>query len=206
MPQTMPAAVRATWTDLTVEHHGVGVFRGFSYGAPDGMLIGVVGSSSPALTVALRALAGHYAPVRGTVVIAGGPASVALVSSSDADPLLRVREAVGEVSRVPKGSSGRAFIEWSLNAAGLSELGDRLVGDLSAAEEVRLGLALAASAGATMIVLDVSPVAADASAPELMLLLRQLANGGRLVIVGAPAAHDAMDLVLPVPAPLEVLS
>ncbi|MDQ1247856.1 MAG: hypothetical protein QG597_2228 [Actinomycetota bacterium] len=210
MQQTLPAVMRATWTDLTVEHHGVGLFRGFSYAVPDGMVIGVVGASSAALDVALRALAGRFTPVRGTVVITGAPASVAVVGATTGpdrpDPLQRVREAVSEVSRVPQGSTGRAFAEWSLTAAGLADLGDRLVGDLTVAERVRLGLALAASAGASVIVLDISAAAADPTAAELMVLLRQLANGGRLVIVGAPTAHEAMDVVLPVPAPMEVLS
>lgn len=202
--------MRATWTDLTVEYHGLGLFRGFSYAVPDGQLVGVVGPASEALDVALRALAGRYSGIRGTVSIVGEPGSVAVVSTSffaavADDPLQRVREAVAEVSRVPKGSTSRAFVDWSLNAAGLGERGERLVGDLSAGERLRLGLALAASSGASVIVLDVSPVAADAGTPELMVLLKQLASGGRVVIVGAPAPHETMDLVLTVPAPLEVL-
>jgi ABC-type branched-subunit amino acid transport system ATPase component len=210
MQQTPVPVMRATWSDLTVEHHGVGLFHGFTYAVPDGTYVGLVGPDSAALDVALRALVGRYAPTRGTVAITGAPASVSLVSSvrgaHEADPLQRVREAVAEVSRVPQGSNARAFTEWSLTAAGLGERGERLVGELTTSESVRLGLALAASAGASVIALDVSPIAGDPSAPQLMMLLRQLANGGRLLIVGAPAAHESMDVVLPVPAPTEVLA
>lgn len=206
----MPSPRRATWTDLTVEHHGVGLLRSFTATAADGQLIGVVGPASENLNVALLALAGRYSPVRGSVEILGAPASVAVVADpvTDAidDPFVRVREAVAEVARVPSGSGTKSFAEWSLSAAGLADRASRLIGDLNAMERVRLGLALAAASGATMITLDISPVAADPGAPALIGLLRQLASSGRLVLVGAPAGHESFDLVLPVPAPLEVVS
>ncbi len=210
MDQATPAARRATWTDVTVEHHGVGLLRSLSATATDGQVIGVVGPASEGLDVALLALAGRYAPVRGSVTILGAPASVAVVADpiTDAidDPLMHVREAVGEVARIPQGSDRASFTEWSLSAAGLAERATRVVGDLTMMERVRLGIALAAASGASMIVLDVSPVAADPAAANLMGLLRQLANSGRLLIVGAPVTHEIFDVVLPVPAPMEALS
>jgi ABC-type taurine transport system ATPase subunit len=210
MEQPHPLPRRATWTDLTVEHHGVGLLRSFSASAADGQLIGVVGPASESLNVALLALAGRYGPVRGSVEIVGAPASVAVVADpvTDAidDPLMRVREAVLEVARVPDASGGGAFAEWSLSAAGLADRASRVIGDLTVMERVRLGLALAAASGATVIVLDISPVAADPGAPGLIVLLRQLASSGRLLLVGAPAGHESFDLVLPVPAPMEVVS
>ncbi|MCB9412616.1 MAG: hypothetical protein H6525_07195 [Actinobacteria bacterium] len=210
MEQPAPVARRATWTDVTVEHHGVGLLRSFSATASDGQLIGVVGPASESLDVALLTLVGRYVPIRGNVSIVGAPASIAVVADpiTDAidDPLMKVREAVAEVSRIPQGSDRASFTDWSLGAAGLADRSTRLIGDLTMAERVRLGLALAAASGASVIVLDVSAVASDPGIAGLMSLLRQLASSGRLVLVGAPAAHEAFDVVIPIPAPMEVVS
>lgn len=209
-PAPVPASVRITWSGLTVEHHLQGLFQNFSYAVPDGTVVGVVGPASESLQAALAALVGRYTPIRGTVAIVGAPTAVALLTPTAAgtagdDPKQKVGEAVLEVARVPKGSRKAEYTEWSLGAAGLGGYEERVVGDLGVGERLRLGLAMAAAAGASVVALDVSPVAGEASTGDLMMLLRQLANGGRVVLVGAPAPHELMDLVLNVPVGQEVL-
>lgn len=207
-----PPSTRATWTDVTVDVHGSVVLRGFSSAAADGMLIGLVGYPSLGLTAALLTLAGRFRPSSGSVSIVGAPRSVAVVSADSADqtgwgacdPLQRVREAVAESARVPRGTSAAAHLEQSLTAAGIADVADRPVGSLNAYERVLLGIAIAAASGAQVLAVDAASAAVEPARSHVMTLLAQLASSGRLVLVAAQSAHEAMNLVVAIPTPVEV--
>lgn len=200
--------MRATWTDLRVDHDGQWLFHDFSYAVPDGGIVGVVGAPAEGLSIALLALLGKWAPTQGLVTIVGAPESVAMAGAGvrgalPLDPLSTTSEAVAAVARPGAGSSTRTVVEWSLGAAGLANRGSALVGSLTDVELVRLDIAMAAAAGASVVGIDLSRLG-DHAAADLWHLLRQLAAGGRLLIVAAAAPHEAMDLVLSVPAQVEV--
>lgn len=203
---------RATWTDVSVDVQGSVVLRGFTQAVPDGTLVGLVGYPSTGLSVALLTLAGRFRPGNGTVAIVGSPQSVAVVSCEttdqttwgECDPLQRVREAVAESARVPRGASAAAHLEQSLSAAGIADLADRPLGSLNAYERTLLGIAIAAASGASVLAVDVSSAAVEPARGHVMTLLAQLAASGRLVLVASSSAHEAMHLVVAVPTPMEV--
>lgn len=196
------APTRATWSGVGVTFGGQVLLNDFSYTVPDGGIIGVVGPSGPALTAALLALSGRYRRVTGTVDIAGAPESVVVASlagEDDYDPLLTVSETVSETANSTPHGSAQANANWSIAGAGLSELMNRRVGELTTSQRLRMSLAAAAATGANVIVLDVGPVAGESDTPELWYLLGQLATSGRLLIVGAGVRHPAMNLVIHIP-------
>jgi len=202
-----PPTVRATWSGLTVRFGSETLFRDFSYNVPDGGIVGVVGPSGPALTTALLALAGRYRPTDGSVDIVGAPQSVVVASlagTDEYDPLLTVGETVAEMANATPHGPASANANWSIAGAGLMDLVNRQVGQLTTSQRLRLSLAAAAATGASVLVLDAGPVSGEADTQEIWSLLRQLAGSGRLLLVGAGAAHPAMNLILSIPQAPEV--
>ncbi|TXH42589.1 MAG: hypothetical protein E6Q90_08855 [Actinobacteria bacterium] len=204
-PPSGPPA-RAEWSGLGVSLGGRVLLRDFTASAFDGQVVGVVGPAGTDLDAVLLALAGRFGPVTGSVVIQGSPESVSLggvPEEEHLDPLLTVHETLAEVSRPSADGSTRQSADWSLMATGLTSRVDARIRDLNVEERFRLGIAMGAASGASLIVTDLSRVAGHQASDELWTLLRQLAASGRVVVVAAPDRHEFMNLVIPVPASLE---
>jgi ABC-2 type transport system ATP-binding protein len=201
-----PPAVRATWSGLGVRLGSRVLLEGFSYTVPDGGIVGVVGPSGPALTTTLLALAGRYRAISGTAEIAGAPESVVVASlagQDEFDPLLTVEETVAETANATVHGTAQANANWSIAGAGLMDLMNREVGELTTGQRLRMSLAAAAATGANVIVLDAGPISGESDTAEIWQLLTQLATSGRLLLVGFGSAHPSMNLVISIQQPAE---
>ncbi len=199
--------MRVTWQDFTAHWQGKLLFSQLTYAVPDGGIVGVAGPDDGCVDAALLALVGLRRPSAGSVEIAGGAASVAVASVpsvTTTTPAVTVREYVAEMARPAHGASIDQATDWALGAVGLADRGAAAVDTLTPTGHLRLGIAAAAAADASVVVLNLSPIHPDEEA-DMWALLANLAAAGRLVFAGARDVHDAMNLALTVPTtPQEV--
>jgi zinc/manganese transport system ATP-binding protein len=164
-----------------------------------GSLTAIVGANGAGKTTLLDAVAGLVAPRQGSIEVsgAGGPAAVAYLpqrDSIDRDFPISVLEfaalggwvKIGALGHVPPELQSRGMS--ALQAVGLDELSNRLIGELSIGQFRRALFARVIVQDAAIVLLDEPFAAVDAATSDDLLRLIQCWQGeGRTVMV---ALHD----------------
>jgi zinc/manganese transport system ATP-binding protein len=188
-----------TLRDLTLGYRERVAIEAVSGVFAAGSLTAIVGANGAGKSTLLHAIAGVLAPQRGTIDVAGAelPADLAYLpqrDSIDRDFPISVLEFValggwtriGVLGRVPPElrTQGRN----ALQAVGLDELADRLLGELSIGQFRRALFARVIVQDAAVVLLDEPFAGVDAATSEDLLgLMRRWHGEGRTVMV---ALHD----------------
>lgn len=145
----------------------------------------VHGANGAGKTTLLRLAAGLLAPSGGTRTCSGR--AVYLRPGSGARHAVTVRQAVQQVTALAGGSADTVAL--ACRAAGLSrEVCDRPVGDLSAGEHARLGVALAVAARPALACLDEPSAHLDPDGVERVCgAVSTLAGAGTSVLLASHA-------------------
>lgn len=167
-----------------------------------GGVVAVVGANGVGKTTLLRAMAGALAPERGTITLDGVDVRVldprqrarrvALVEPAEQVlAALLVEDAVAS-ARFPHHrwweweatAEDEAAVDDALARTGLAAFRQREIGTLSAGERQRVWIAVAIAQRASVILFDEPTSHLDLKASvETLQLVRELANGGALVVV-----------------------
>jgi zinc/manganese transport system ATP-binding protein len=164
-----------------------------------GSLTAIVGANGAGKTTLLHAVAGLVAPRQGSIEVSGadGPAAVAYLpqrDSIDRDFPISVLEfaalggwaKIGALGCVPPELHSRGMS--ALQAVGLDELSNRLIGELSIGQFRRALFARVIVQDAAIVLLDEPFAAVDrATSDDLLRLIQCWQGEGRTVMV---ALHD----------------
>jgi zinc/manganese transport system ATP-binding protein len=188
-----------TLRDLTLGYRERVAIEAVSGVFAAGSLTAIVGVNGAGKSTLLHAIAGILAPQRGTIDVAGAelPADLAYLpqrDSIDRDFPISVLEFValggwtriGVLGRVPPElrTQGRN----ALQAVGLDELADRLLGELSIGQFRRALFARVIVQDAAVVLLDEPFAGVDAATSEDLLgLMRRWHGEGRTVMVARKA-------------------
>jgi zinc/manganese transport system ATP-binding protein len=193
-----------TLRDLTVGYRERIAVEALSGIFSAGSLTAIVGANGAGKTTLLHAIAGLIAPLRGSIEVAGAKLAAELAylpqrDSIDRDFPISVLEflalggwaRIGALGRVPPELRSRTIN--ALQAVGLDELGDRMIGELSVGQFRRALFARVIVQDAAIVLLDEPFAGVDATTSDhLLRLMRHWHDEGRTVLV---ALHD-LDQVL----------
>ena len=187
----MAAAIEVT--DATKVIDGVLVLDGVSFTAAPGRVTALLGPNGAGKSTTLRAILGIDRLTSGRATIGGRPfrehprplrVAGALLSADGAHPRRTARGHLGVLavsSDLPRSSVDRA-----LELAGIQEIADLPVGQMSLGMRQRLGLAAALIADPAVLILDEPHNGLDAAAIRwLRTVLRALADGGRTILLSS---------------------
>jgi gliding motility-associated transport system ATP-binding protein len=168
---------------LTKEFGRTVAVRDVSFGAADGEAIGLLGPNGSGKTTIMRTLAGYFPPTSGRVSVDGidvGRAPLRararvgyLPEHAVFYPDMRVRQFVefcADVRRL-RGAERRARLAAVLDACGLADVQQRLIGHLSKGYRQRVGIAQAILHEPAVLILDEPTVGLD---PRQVVDIRQL--------------------------------
>lgn len=201
--ETGPAPALAA-NDLHVAIDGHPVLHGINFAVATGEILAVMGRNGSGKTTLLRALMGLARPDRGKVLVAGSDWTRRPVEErgrvmgyvpQDPRTLLcqpTVREEIAWTLAQERSVGDQAGVEQRIDGVlgrlGLRELAHAHPRDLSAGEQQRTALATALVRGPAVLLLDEPTRGLDYLNKErLTLLLRQLRDGGRAVVL---VTHD----------------
>jgi iron complex transport system ATP-binding protein len=191
--------------DLAVTLGGASVLDGVSTTVRAGRLVGLVGPNGAGKTTLLRAIRGGLDPDRGAVRLCGRRVDaldsrtasrlVATVPQSTAvtfDFTVRELVAMGRTPHVgrleTRTETDRQAVEDAMVRAGVTDLADRPVTDVSGGERQRVFLARALAQDTPVLLLDEPTSDLDVNHQVRALeLVRDLADDGRTVVA---AIHD----------------
>ena len=210
-------------TDLTIEYarggYVVRPIEGLDVTAEDGELVILLGPSGSGKTTLLSCLASLLKPASGTIEVEGqevtalaGAAleryrrhTVGIVFQAfNLVPSLTARENVAAPMRLAGLAAGQANARADelLERVGLSERASHLPGRMSGGQQQRVAIARALVHDPPLIVADEPTAHLDhVSVEDVLVLLRELAAPGRLVVVAThddrfnPLADRVVDLV-----------
>jgi zinc/manganese transport system ATP-binding protein len=188
-----------TVRDLTVGYRERIAIEDLSGIFAAGSLTAIVGANGAGKTTLLHAIAGLVTPRRGSIEVAGAeiPADLAYLPQSDAidrDFPISVLEfaalgswaRIGAVGRVPP--QLRPLALHALQAVGLGDLADRMLGELSVGQFRRTLFARVVMQDASIVLLDEPFAGVDAATSgDLLSLVQRWHAEGRTVMV---ALHD----------------
>jgi ABC-2 type transport system ATP-binding protein len=173
--------------ELWAGYGGAPVLRGATLAVDAGRVHGLVGRNGAGKTTLLDVIAGHLAPVRGTLLLGGRPlvrADVAYVPTElHVYPRITGREhlAVFAAGRAARGSVPFDFDAW---ADGFSLPLDAFADEYSAGMRRKLALLGGLALGRPVLLLDEPANGLDVEANHLLNdLLRTLASNGTTVLV-----------------------
>lgn len=187
-----------TVEQLTVSYDRTPVLWDLSLEVPQGELVGILGPNGAGKSTFLKALLGFVTPIAGRISFFGQSypgvrkriAYVAQKEMIDWDFPITVKELVlmgryGELSlfQRPRKADYEA-VEHYLNIVGLSEYGNRQIGELSGGQKQRAFLARALIQEADLYLFDEPFVGIDAATENVMVqLFKKLIHQGKTVFV-----------------------
>jgi iron complex transport system ATP-binding protein len=176
-----------TIDEITIVRDGREIIYDYSEQIPAGSITAIVGPNGCGKSTLLAAIAGDFAPSKGTITI------------DDAHPILtspaqlaRIRAVAIQNQSYSLGFTVRQIIEMAgpadevMKALALTSLADRLVTTLSGGESQRVSIATAIAQQTPVLLLD-EPLAAQdiGSRKRIIELLQKLAESGVTVVVVA---------------------
>ncbi|EOM75487.1 metal ABC transporter ATP-binding protein [Rhodococcus rhodnii] len=193
---------------VTVDYGEVRALSDVSLRLPPGTVTGLIGANGAGKSTLMKVITGVLTPTTGTVMVAGGSTTaarrrgvVAYVPQSeriDWDFPLSVRDVVATGryghARWFRGlrRADRDAVAEALDLAGLRDLADRQIGQLSGGQRKRVFVARALAQQASILLLDEPFAGVDkGSEAGIVALLRDLATGGATILV---ATHDLHSL------------
>ncbi len=189
----MPPATRVDASGLSVSFGRQVILRDLSLSVLPGECVGILGASGCGKSTLLRVLAGLQDPDSGAVRLDGRqpgevPAgAVGFVPQDDIVHLaLRVESALGYSARLRLGPVPelRARVDQVIDMVGLGERRKVRVGRLSGGQRKRVSIGVELLGGPGLLFLDEPTSGLDPALEEhFMALFRQLADGGRTVIL-----------------------
>ncbi|KTR86575.1 ABC transporter [Leucobacter chromiiresistens] len=176
-----------------------------------GRVTGLIGMNGSGKSTLFKSIMGAVRPERGAVRIGGLTPAAARASgrvayvpqSEDVDWAfpVSVRDVVmmGRYGRLGitrrAGSADRRAVEHALERVELADLGDRQIGALSGGQKKRAFVARSIAQDAETLLLDEPFAGVDQrSEATIVRLLRELASGGRTVLVSTHDLHALPDL------------
>ena len=184
--------------DLVVHRGKRPVLHGFACAIPRGSITGLLGPSGSGKTTLMRAIVGVQIVKSGTVTVLGEPAGA---------PALRHR--IGYLTQSPSVYDdltarenaryfaslyglGDAEADAALEAVGLAEARNQLVGNLSGGQRSRASLACALVGHPEVLVLDEPTVGQDpVLRDEIWARFRDMAAGGTTILVSSHVMDEA---------------
>lgn len=176
-----------TIDEITIVRDGREIIYDYSEQIPAGSITAIVGPNGSGKSTLLCAIAGDFAPDKGTIMI--DELHPILTSPKE---LARLRAVATQNQHFALGFTVREVIEMAGPAddvmlrLGLTKLADRLVTTLSGGESQRVAIAQAIAQRTPVLLLD-EPLAAQdvASRTKIIELLTELALSGTTVVVVA---------------------
>ncbi|MEA2398388.1 MAG: transport system ATP-binding/permease protein [Thermoleophilaceae bacterium] len=189
------AELQLTASDVTVKVGAKEILFPVSLAIEPGELVVLIGESGAGKTTLLKVLAGVNAPSGGAVTVNGEPLAARLTDvgympqDEIVHPELSVREALSYAARLrlPQDTSSEEIdstVDRVLAELSLEQHGDTRIGSLSGGQRKRAGLGAELLSRPSLLFLDEPTTGLDPSLEgRLMALLRELADGGRGVVV-----------------------
>ena len=183
-----------TIDEITIVRDGREIIYDYSEQIPAGSITAIVGPNGSGKSTLLAAIAGDFAPIKGTITI------------DDHHPILtsptrlaKIRAMAIQNQSYTLGFTVKQIIEMAgdseqvMKALGLTSLADRLVTTLSGGESQRVSIATAVAQKTPVLLLDEPLAAQDVSSRKRIIeLLQKLADSGVTVVVVAHS--DEADL------------
>ncbi|MEV8338022.1 metal ABC transporter ATP-binding protein [Leucobacter sp. NPDC077196] len=197
--------------DITVGYGEITALEQASLQVESGRVTGVIGMNGSGKSTLFKAIMGAIRIEHGSVEVAGATPAAARANgllayvpqSEDVDWAfpVSVRDVVmmgryGRlgITRRPSASDHTA-VEQALERVELAELGDRQIGSLSGGQKKRAFVARSIAQDAEILLLDEPFAGVDQrSEATIVRLLRELAAGGRTVLVSTHDLHALPDL------------
>lgn len=181
-------------THVTKKYGQLTALNDVSFSAPDGKIIGLLGKNGAGKSTALNIMTGYFPPNSGKVTVNGTdmltkPRECKRMIGylPEKPPLydeMTVREYLGFVCglREVRKSSVRAHTDEILELCGLTEMQDRLIGQLSKGFRQRTGVAQALCGSPKIIILDEPTVGLDPQqVTEIRELIRRLGKSHTVI-------------------------
>ena len=176
-----------TINDITIVRDGREIIYDYSEQIPAGSITAIVGPNGCGKSTLLAAIAGDFAPTKGTITI--DAIHPILTPPSE---LARLRALAIQNQNYTLGFSVKQVIQMAgpadevMHSLDLTALADRQVTTLSGGEAQRVSIAAAIAQNTPVLLLD-EPLAAQdvASRKRIIELLQKLAEGGVTVVVVA---------------------
>ena len=160
-----------------------------------GEIVGLLGPNGAGKTTSMKMITGNLAPIAGSIHVCGidlierpTAAKAKIGYLPEVPPLykeLRVDEFLrlaGRLHRVPKSVLGDA-VQRAKRRAGLSDMGQRLIGSLSKGYQQRVGIAQAIIHDPEVVILDEPTVGLDPNQiREIRTLIRQLGDEHSVIL------------------------
>jgi iron complex transport system ATP-binding protein len=176
-----------TINDITIVRDGREIIYDYSEQIPAGSITAIVGPNGSGKSTLLAAIAGDFAPTKGTITID----AIHPILTAPAE-LSRLRALAIQNQNYTLGFTVRQVIEMAgpadevMQSLDLTALADRQVTTLSGGEAQRVSIAAAIAQNTPVLLLD-EPLAAQdvASRKRIIELLQKLAERGVTVVVVA---------------------
>lgn len=199
---------------LTASYRKQPVLYGIDFSVEPGQLVGILGPNGAGKSTLLKCIMRLIPGCSGWVKIFGSNEAkmlkrVAYVpqrESVDWDFPVCVRDVVMMGRTAPlglfrrPGREDRALVEAALERVGLSELGERQIGELSGGQQQRVFIARALAQQSDLLLLDEPFAGVDATTEALILeVLKELRSQGKTLLMvhhDLPTARDYFDSVL----------
>lgn len=191
---------------VSKRYGGVEALRNISFTVPDGSILGLLGQNGAGKTTLLNIITGYLAPTEGRVLLGGF------------DPLLEPQKAKRELGYLPeqpplydemtveeyltfaaalrqvRGKAIPAHVREIMQKTGLTEMRERLLGNLSKGFRQRAGLAQALCGDPSVLVLDEPTVGLDPKQiTEIRALIRRL-GAGRTILFSSHMLGEVRQL------------
>ena len=176
-----------TIDQITIIRNGHEIIHDYSEQIPAGSITAIVGPNGSGKSTLLAAIAGDFAPDKGTITIDGVHPIVTATHQ-----LAKVRAMAVQNQIFTLGFTVREVIEMAgpaedvMKALALTELADRLVTTLSGGEAQRVAIAQAIAQDCPVLLLDEPLAAQDVNSRKRIIEhLQSLAELGRTIVVVA---------------------
>jgi iron complex transport system ATP-binding protein len=176
-----------TIDEITIVRDGREIIYDYSEQIPAGSITVIVGPNGSGKSTLLAAIAGDFAPDKGTITIDDWHPAL-----TSAKKLSEIRAMASQIQGFTLGFTVREIVEMGgksvgvLAELGLTEIADRLVTTLSGGEAQRVAIAQAIAQKTPVLLLDEPLAAQDIySRRKIISLLQNLAESGTTVVVVA---------------------
>jgi iron complex transport system ATP-binding protein len=183
-----------TIDEITIVRDGRELIYDYSEQIPAGSITVIIGPNGCGKSTLLAAIAGDFAPDKGTITIDDVHPIL-----TPADSLAAIRAMAVQNQGYTLGFTVRQIVEMGgestevLQALGLTEIADRLVTTLSGGEAQRVAIAQAIAQKTPVLLLDEPLAAQDVSSRKKIIgVLQRLAESGTTVVVVAHSTETEL--------------
>ena len=183
-----------TIDEITIVRGGRELIYDYSEQIPAGSITVIIGPNGCGKSTLLAAIAGDFAPDKGTITIDDVHPIL-----TPADSLAAIRAMAVQNQGYTLGFTVRQIVEMGgestevLQALGLTEIADRLVTTLSGGEAQRVAIAQAIAQKTPVLLLDEPLAAQDVSSRKKIIgVLQRLAESGTTVVVVAHSTETEL--------------